>query len=89
MPSSQIRMDTTQVSQAKELHSKLHQELELLTAYQCKIKMQASTQHRHDVEELKSRVSLRRKALKEKVGVSSGADSSTHPKVKGQRSKKS
>lgn len=63
----QIRLDTVQEAEAAELRNQLKQELELLTAYQCKLKMQASAQHKKDVEELKTRVALRKKALRDKV----------------------
>jgi hypothetical protein len=63
----QIRLDVVQEQEAQELEQQLKQELELLTAYQCKIKMQASAQHKKDVEDLKARVAWRKKALKDKV----------------------
>lgn len=65
----QIRLDVVQEQEATELQQQLKQELELLTAYQCKIKMHASAQHKKDVDDLKSRVAWRKKALKDKVMV--------------------
>ena len=44
----------------------LQQELELLNAYQSKIKMQAEAQHDRELRELEQRVSLRRALLEQK-----------------------
>lgn len=45
----------------------LQQELELLNAYQSKIKMQAEAQHDRELRDLEQRVSLRRALLEQKV----------------------
>jgi len=45
----------------------LQQELELLNAYQSKIKMQTEAQHDKERRELEQRVSLRRALLEQKV----------------------
>lgn len=45
----------------------LQQELELLNAYQSKIKMQTDSQHDRERRELEQRVSLRRALLEQKV----------------------
>ncbi len=45
----------------------LQQELELLNAYQSKIKMQTDAQHDRERKELEQRVSLRRALLEQKV----------------------
>lgn len=45
----------------------LQQELELLNAYQSKIKMQTDAQHDKERRELEQRVSLRRALLEQKV----------------------
>lgn len=45
----------------------LQQELELLNAYQSKIKMQTDSQHDKERRELEQRVSLRRALLEQKV----------------------
>ncbi|ELT99016.1 hypothetical protein CAPTEDRAFT_226205 [Capitella teleta] len=67
MQQQNIRLDVVQEQEATELQQQLKQELELLTAYQCKIKMHASAQHKKDVDDLKSRVAWRKKALKDKM----------------------
>lgn len=45
----------------------LQQELELLNAYQSKIKMQTDAQHERERKDLEQRVSLRRALLEQKV----------------------
>lgn len=45
----------------------LQQELELLNAYQSKIKMQTDAQHDRERKDLEQRVSLRRALLEQKV----------------------
>lgn len=45
----------------------LQQELELLNAYQSKIKMQTDAQHEREKKDLEQRVSLRRALLETKV----------------------
>lgn len=47
----------------------LQQELELLNAYQSKIKMQTDAQHDKERRELEQRVSLRRALLEQKVRI--------------------
>lgn len=63
----QIRLDETQLSEASEQKQRLSQELELLMAYQSKIKMQSEAQHLHERKQLEERVSLRRAVLEQKV----------------------
>lgn len=49
------------------MRMQLQQELELLNAYQSKIKMQTDSQHDRERRELEQRVSLRRALLEQKV----------------------
>lgn len=62
-----IRLDETQLSEASEQKQRLSQELELLMAYQSKIKMQSEAQHLHERKQLEERVSLRRAVLEQKM----------------------
>lgn len=54
----------------------LQQELELLNAYQSKIKMQTDAQHDREKKDLEQRVSLRRALLEQKVLILWGGNSS-------------
>ena len=63
----QMRLDDSQVQEEHELKQKLQQELELLMAYQSKIKMQLDAQHQRERKQLEERVSLRRALLEQKV----------------------
>lgn len=65
--SLQLRLDETQESQCQALRMQLQQELELLNAYQSKIKMQTDAQHDREKKDLEQRVSLRRALLEHKV----------------------
>ena len=47
----------------------LQQELELLNAYQSKIKIHTDTQHEKEVKDLEQRVSFRRALLEQRVRV--------------------
>ncbi|KAM4567205.1 serine/threonine-protein kinase TAO1 isoform 1-T2 [Odontesthes bonariensis] len=62
-----LRLDETQESQYQALRIQLQQELELLNAYQSKIKMQTDAQHDREKKELEQRVSLRRALLEQKI----------------------
>ena len=62
-----MRLDDSQVAEEHELKQRLHQELELLMAYQSKIKMQTEHQHQRERKQLEERVSLRRALLEQKV----------------------
>lgn len=64
---SQLRLDEAQEAECQVLKMQLQQELELLNAYQSKIKMQAEAQHDRELRELEQRVSLRRALLEQKV----------------------
>lgn len=63
-----MRLDDSQLSEAQELKQRLQQELELLMAYQSKIRMQHEAQHQKERKHLEERVSLRRALLEQKVG---------------------
>lgn len=63
----QLRLDETQEAQCQALRMQLQQELELLNAYQSKIKMQTDAQHDRERKDLEQRVSLRRALLEHKV----------------------
>lgn len=63
----QIRLDASQEAEARELKKRLQQELELLQAYQSKIRMQTDSQHQREKKQLEERVSLRRALLEQKV----------------------
>ncbi|KAK3758245.1 hypothetical protein RRG08_061091 [Elysia crispata] len=62
-----VRLDETQMSDAQELKNRLQQELELLMAYQSKIKMHTEAQHQRERNVLEERVSLRRALLEQKM----------------------
>ena len=63
----QLRLDETQEAQCQSLRMQLQQELELLNAYQSKIKMQTDAQHERERKDLEQRVSIRRALLEQKV----------------------
>ena len=67
--SSQLRLDETQEAEYKVLRMQLQQELELLNAYQSKIKIHTDTQHEREVKDLEQRVSIRRALLEQRVSV--------------------
>ena len=60
-------MDEAQEGEGQVLRSQLQQELELLNAYQSKIKMHSDSQHDREVKDLEQRVSLRRALLEQRV----------------------
>uniref|UniRef100_A0A8C0IR43 non-specific serine/threonine protein kinase n=1 Tax=Chelonoidis abingdonii TaxID=106734 RepID=A0A8C0IR43_CHEAB len=64
-----LRLDEAQEAECQVLKMQLQQELELLNAYQSKIKMQAEAQHDRELRELEQRVSLRRALLEQKVKI--------------------
>uniref|UniRef100_A0A8C5FDG7 non-specific serine/threonine protein kinase n=1 Tax=Gadus morhua TaxID=8049 RepID=A0A8C5FDG7_GADMO len=67
-----LRLDEAQESQCQVVRMQLQQELELLNAYQSKIKMQTDAQHERERKHLEQRVSLRRALLEQKVSVTPG-----------------
>ncbi|ELK26952.1 Serine/threonine-protein kinase TAO1 [Myotis davidii] len=62
-----LRLDEAQEAECQVLKMQLQQEVELLNAYQSKIKMQAEAQHDRELRELEQRVSLRRALLEQKI----------------------
>ncbi|XP_035010232.1 serine/threonine-protein kinase TAO1 [Hippoglossus stenolepis] len=62
-----LRLDETQEAQCQALRMQLQQELELLNAYQSKIKMQTDAQHERERKDLEQRVSIRRALLEQKI----------------------
>uniref|UniRef100_A0A3P8VY84 non-specific serine/threonine protein kinase n=1 Tax=Cynoglossus semilaevis TaxID=244447 RepID=A0A3P8VY84_CYNSE len=62
-----LRLDEAQEDECRVLRMQLQQELELLNAYQSKIKMQTDAQHDKERRELEQRVSLRRALLEQKI----------------------
>ncbi|OWF40278.1 serine/threonine-protein kinase TAO1-like isoform X9 [Mizuhopecten yessoensis] len=62
-----MRLDDSQEMEAQQLKQRLQQELELLMAYQSKIKMQTEAQHQRERRQLEERVSLRRALLEQKM----------------------
>ncbi|XP_050178088.1 serine/threonine-protein kinase TAO1 isoform X2 [Myiozetetes cayanensis] len=65
--SLKLRLDEAQEAECQVLKMQLQQELELLNAYQSKIKMQAEAQHDRELRDLEQRVSLRRALLEQKI----------------------
>uniref|UniRef100_A0A8C1G6F9 non-specific serine/threonine protein kinase n=1 Tax=Cyprinus carpio TaxID=7962 RepID=A0A8C1G6F9_CYPCA len=62
-----LRLDEAQEAECQVLRMQLQQELELLNAYQSKIKMQTDAQQERERKELEQRVSLRRALLETKI----------------------
>ncbi|WAR01779.1 TAOK1-like protein [Mya arenaria] len=62
-----LRLDESQVAEERDLKVRLQQELELLMAYQSKIKMTTESQHQRERKQLEERVSLRRALLEQKM----------------------
>uniref|UniRef100_A0A8B9R650 non-specific serine/threonine protein kinase n=1 Tax=Astyanax mexicanus TaxID=7994 RepID=A0A8B9R650_ASTMX len=62
-----LRLDETQEAEYQVLRMQLQQELELLNAYQSKIKMHTDTQHDREVKDLEQRVSIRRALLEQRI----------------------
>ncbi|RWS13556.1 serine/threonine protein kinase TAO1-like protein [Dinothrombium tinctorium] len=62
-----IRLDESQELEARQLKEQLQQELELLIAFQSKIRMQAEAQRNRERRELEERVSVRRALLEQKM----------------------
>uniref|UniRef100_A0A8C6PDS7 non-specific serine/threonine protein kinase n=1 Tax=Nothobranchius furzeri TaxID=105023 RepID=A0A8C6PDS7_NOTFU len=62
-----LRLDETQEAEYQVLRMQLQQELELLNAYQSKIKIHTDAQHEREVKELEQRVSIRRALLEQRI----------------------
>ncbi|XP_051924878.1 serine/threonine-protein kinase TAO3 isoform X1 [Hippocampus zosterae] len=67
MASQALRLDESQEAECQALRQQLQQELELLNAYQSKIKMQTDAQHERERHKLEQKVSLRRAHLEQKM----------------------
>ncbi|KAK7938406.1 hypothetical protein WMY93_001732 [Mugilogobius chulae] len=66
-PSARLRLDETQEAEYQVLRMQLQQELELLNAYQSKIKIHTDSQHEREAKELEQRVSIRRALLEQRI----------------------
>ncbi|KAJ8250923.1 hypothetical protein GJAV_G00214800 [Gymnothorax javanicus] len=64
---SKLRLDETQEAEYQVLRMQLQQELELLNAYQSKIKIHTDSQHEREVKDLEQRVSIRRALLEQRI----------------------
>uniref|UniRef100_A0A7N8YB93 non-specific serine/threonine protein kinase n=1 Tax=Mastacembelus armatus TaxID=205130 RepID=A0A7N8YB93_9TELE len=62
-----LRLDETQEAEYQVLRMQLQQELELLNAYQSKIKIHTDTQHEREAKDLEQRVSIRRALLEQRI----------------------
>ncbi|KAG8006579.1 Serine/threonine-protein kinase TAO2 [Nibea albiflora] len=62
-----LRLDETQEAEYQVLRMQLQQELELLNAYQSKIKIHTDTQHEREIKDLEQRVSIRRALLEQRI----------------------
>jgi thousand and one amino acid protein kinase len=62
-----LRLDESQEVECHQLRDRLQYELEILTAYQSKNRMQAQAQRDRERKELEDRVNVRRALLESKV----------------------
>ncbi|KAK4805134.1 hypothetical protein QYF61_005269 [Mycteria americana] len=62
-----LRLDETQEAEYQVLRLQLQQELELLNAYQSKIKMHTEAQQERELKDLEQRVSIRRALLEQRI----------------------
>uniref|UniRef100_A0A4W5NB12 non-specific serine/threonine protein kinase n=1 Tax=Hucho hucho TaxID=62062 RepID=A0A4W5NB12_9TELE len=62
-----LRLDETQEAEYQVLRMQLQQELELLNAYQSKIKIHTDSQHELEAKDLEQRVSIRRALLEQRI----------------------
>ncbi|XP_061081254.1 serine/threonine-protein kinase TAO2-like isoform X1 [Conger conger] len=62
-----LRLDETQEAEYQVLRMQLQQELELLNAYQSKIKIHTDSQHEREAKDLEQRVSIRRALLEQRI----------------------
>ncbi|XP_033974170.1 serine/threonine-protein kinase TAO3 [Trematomus bernacchii] len=67
MATQALRLDEAQEAECQALRQQLQQEMELLNAYQSKIKMQTEAQHERELQKLEQKVSLRRAHLEQKI----------------------
>uniref|UniRef100_A0A3Q1FW03 Serine/threonine-protein kinase TAO3 n=1 Tax=Acanthochromis polyacanthus TaxID=80966 RepID=A0A3Q1FW03_9TELE len=73
MASQALRLDEAQEAECQALRQQLQQEMELLNAYQSKIKMQTEAQHEREQQKLEQKVSLRRAHLEQKIDEEQGS----------------
>lgn len=64
-----LRLDESQEIEGQQLRERLQYELEILTAYQSKNRINAQTQRDRERKQLDDRVSVRRSLLESKVTV--------------------
>uniref|UniRef100_A0A2A4JJM5 non-specific serine/threonine protein kinase n=1 Tax=Heliothis virescens TaxID=7102 RepID=A0A2A4JJM5_HELVI len=62
-----VRLDESQMMECQQLKKQLEHELDMLTAYQSKSKMQAEAQRNRERRELEERVAVRRALLEQKA----------------------
>lgn len=62
-----VRLDESQMMECQQLKMQLEHELDMLTAYQSKSKMQAEAQRNRERRELEDRVAVRRGLLEQKM----------------------
>ncbi|XP_026754919.1 serine/threonine-protein kinase Tao isoform X2 [Galleria mellonella] len=62
-----VRLDESQMMECQQLKMQLEHELDMLTAYQSKSKMQAEAQRNRERRELEDRVAVRRALLEQKM----------------------
>ncbi|XP_050679701.1 serine/threonine-protein kinase Tao [Leptidea sinapis] len=62
-----VRLDESQMMECQQLKMQLEHELDMLTAYQSKSKMQAEAQRNRERRELEERVNVRRALLEQKM----------------------
>lgn len=62
-----VRLDESQMMECQQLKMQLEHELDMLTAYQSKSKMQAEAQRNRERRELEDRVNVRRALLEQKM----------------------
>nr|XP_049618527.1 serine/threonine-protein kinase TAO3 isoform X3 [Syngnathus scovelli] len=67
-----LRLDESQEAECQALQQQLQQELELLNAYQSKIKTRTDAQHQRERHKLQQKVSLRRAHLEQKTTKEAG-----------------
>uniref|UniRef100_A0A673N5Y8 Serine/threonine-protein kinase TAO2 n=1 Tax=Sinocyclocheilus rhinocerous TaxID=307959 RepID=A0A673N5Y8_9TELE len=72
MASQALRLDEAQEAECQALRQQLQQEMELLNAYQSKIKIQTEAQHEREQQKLEQKVSLRRAHLEQKWSANIG-----------------
>ncbi|KAM6986892.1 serine/threonine-protein kinase TAO3 [Aplochiton taeniatus] len=67
MASQAMRLEEEQEAECQALKQQLHQEMELLDAYQSKTRAQTEAQHERELQKLEQKVSIRRAHLEQKI----------------------